>query len=281
MGRDNSGGSLADALARAELLHRLGRHADARAQIGGALGGYGNEAARAAYLVGYSFVAEGRPKDAERIARERLRLDPEEWLALDLLTVSLLDRGAPRHASRAATAYRQLCPRSSRAHDLLSRAQFAEGYPRDAVMSARAGLGLDAEDLQLRTAEARGLLGMRAYSHAADRVRGLLRDSPDNPDVHLLAGQVAHAAGRARAALRHYESFLAMRPDAGVIRDAVRQLRTPWGRLRAQVGGSLRRGSVLAWAILLVVAGLILWWPFRMIVEQLLRMQGEPTLRLF
>ncbi|PRX49391.1 tetratricopeptide repeat protein [Prauserella shujinwangii] len=173
----------ADSLWRAQALAELGRHDQARMEIGRLLA-ENPESPDALCVLAECELRLGDAAEARRVASSALALDPESDAALRLHAVSSLELGDRAAAVRSARAA-------------------VRATPEDAVTRYTLGQVL------VQNAEAPSVEVVAEARDAADRAVEL---APGEPAPYVLSGLAAGAAGDRRAERAAYEQALRLDP---------------------------------------------------------------------
>jgi len=146
--------------------------------------------------------------------------DPENGRAWCLLAAAHLGNGLYQEAAAAATRAITLAPSDDWPYRLASFAQMHLGNITAARTAATEACNLAPHNWQahlcLAQAELAGYVKFNAWEQGAgpaqQAIASALRLAPDEPDVHVVAGQVSFARGRSAAARNHQERALALNP---------------------------------------------------------------------
>jgi predicted Zn-dependent protease len=196
-----------------QALYRLtGRHADAA--------GAAAELARLARLprevvLATVKFADGDLYEAERIVREFLLTHGDHIEAMRLLArigleLDILDDAELLLESVLALAPDYHAARYDYAVTLLRRHKHVRATEQIARL-----LALDPGNRIYRTTEAAVAMGLGNYRRALELYQGLLREAPEDPELHLSVAHALKTLGRTPEAVAQYRAAAAARSDYG------------------------------------------------------------------
>jgi Flp pilus assembly protein TadD len=208
---------------------RMGRYDDAERALRGAIG-LNPKLARAWRDLGVVLAARGKDAEAREAYRRALAVDPEDETAL--VNLGNLDSRAGDHAAALAHYHEAELRDSSQA--LAYRGQVHElvvlGRESDAGAVWRRWLQVAPTDLEVREGAARHFVHVGRTDAALEIAREGVRLSPHSGEAWWLLGEMNAEALDVRGALTAY-------------REAVRQLRAPEDRARAEASIAMLRAG--------------------------------------
>jgi len=229
-----------DDLRLARELIGIGRHADARRVLAGALAAHPDSADALATLA-YLHHCTGDGAAMLDAAVRAVAAGPAHPWAHRLHAIALLGAGRTADAVAAAGRCVDLDPDGSAAHQVRAHALLRHGDLVEAYRSAVLAVQFDPDDADAYSTLSRVLLaaGERSAARAADRAA--LRLAPAAPGPHRAFAESATLAGRYRTAARAYRSLLRTHPtEVGLPRAfeaALDWLQALWAGLAALVAG--------------------------------------------
>ena len=160
-----------------------------------------------------SYLAVGRPQDAEVHLSEAIRLRPQYAEAHYNLGSAFQALGRLQEAVRELRVAAALRPNDERAHLRLANALNAIGSADQAARHYRRTLVIDPD-----SAEAHNNLGVALGSQgklaeAARHLQQALAITPDSAEVHNNLGVIRESQGQNEEAAAHFRQALALRPD--------------------------------------------------------------------
>ncbi|MEM7627024.1 MAG: tetratricopeptide repeat protein [Planctomycetota bacterium] len=252
---------------RADAARTLGRHREAARLATEALAQDPDDL-EARYTLGRALWQLDDLDEAETVARELLRRDPEDPWHHNLLGDVLLTQPGRQAPERALPHYREAHRRRSSspglAYDLADVLWRLDRHDEAARVLDRV-LNEKPEEADLLALRARVAEKLGHRRDAARFSRRALRLDPEAPETHDARGTVAYALGCYRVAERHYRETRRLDPatfpwlQAQLIRET-RYLQSPW-YVATLVPACLVFAAPWPWkALTIAAAGLVGWW---------------------
>ena len=165
--------------------------------------------------LGSAYMANGQSRDALACFERSLGLDPLNANAHNNFGTALctLDnyQGALPHFEAAA----KLSPDWAQAHFNLANALSRSGDGDNAIPSYRAGLALQPDNVTARRDLAAALIDDGALAEAAELIKGVQEQTPDDPQVHYMLGNLARFDGDFEDAVACHRRALELGGDIG------------------------------------------------------------------
>ncbi len=202
-------GSGAARVALGRLFLKRGAHAEAIEFLAAAAASGGNEErARALAALGQAYLEAGRRAEAEKAFDQAILYAPANPDLRVAIARAWLGSDAKEDQARALAVLAravELAPDLPQVHSALGRAQEKTGDLAAAEISYERALRLEPSYRYARRRLLRMALARRDFSRARAESERLLRDAPEVPEHHFLAGLAAEREGRRDEARRHYQ----------------------------------------------------------------------------
>ncbi|GAA4205455.1 hypothetical protein GCM10022252_66110 [Streptosporangium oxazolinicum] len=243
-----------DPLARARLLLRMGRPADAERELRGVLTEQPQHVGAHA-LLGWALAQQGRTGEALEESREAVRLAPDDWMPHYLSGQVHHRAGLIEEAARATAAAIALQPEYAPSWELLARVHMTR---RDWVQMAECadrGLSLEPQDADLAALRAIALTMLGRHEQARAAATQAVSNDPESVRAHWAHGRAALAAGDPRTAAESFREVLRLDPGFEAARDCLvfaLKERNPVHRTLSR----LRRRFVGGWRLVFLLPAL-------------------------
>jgi tetratricopeptide (TPR) repeat protein len=168
-----------------------------------------------AALIGTTWHAGRKFKDAETLWRDTIRQNPSCWLAYSNLGKNLNDRGEHAEAETIVRKAIRLKPDHALAHNTLGVALGRQGRLDEAIGAFRMAVLAGPKYVSARNNLARLLRETGQYEEAASHLRAALDVDPRSALTHFNVGLLALDLGDQPLAIRHLEE--AIRLDANLV----------------------------------------------------------------
>lgn len=172
-------------------------------------------------ILAMAIAQQHRYREALPVAREAVRLAPDEKWVLQALAEVLVRVGDGRRGEAAARAAIAADPGEPRFHGLLAAALLERSWrpvPRrrlaeDALRAADAGLAIDPGNHWCMLQRAQALVRLDRVAEARTAAEAALRLEPERPASHTVSGIVETALGRAELGRARLLEALRMDPN--------------------------------------------------------------------
>jgi tetratricopeptide (TPR) repeat protein len=207
---------------------------------------------------------------ALRESNESLRLNPRSLLVLSFRTEVLLACADIPGAVEAAQRFVAAFPSLTRAHSSLAFALVRARRPQDALRATDEALRLNPTDANAMNARAVALTQLGRPDDGEAVIRDALRRNPNAAHLQNTIGLIQLRRGEALLARESFKSALRADPNQRAASRNLARMRFGIVPVLARFNASTvrfrqRLGAMLAWAQLLVIAGLLavgLAWPW-------------------
>ncbi len=198
-------------LARAEILMRTRRYADAEAALHESLRNDPEEA-RAHLLLAQVHLQQQQKDGARREIGEAIRLDPEDPVAFLVLAAVERAEGRDEAAVEAAHEARRLAPGWAEPLNVLAQREAGRERWAEALGHAEEALRLDPENQTASGLRAFALTHLGRREEAADAAARGLQNDPHDPDAHTVRGYTLLHRGEAKEAQAAFLEALRLEP---------------------------------------------------------------------
>jgi tetratricopeptide (TPR) repeat protein len=207
-------------LARAEILLAQSRPADAEREARQALAANPHDASAHAFLA-LCCAQLGRHEDALMEARMAVGLAADEGAFHRVLGFVLHRAGRQLEAMKSAEEALRLNPLDAHVHVLKASIHLARRSWTEAAESAEAALALDPEHVEAANFRAMALIQLGRKQEAAATVEHALRHEPENALSHANQGWNCLHRNDPRAAKEHFREALRLDPELDYAREGM------------------------------------------------------------
>ncbi len=182
-------------------------------------------------------LQEGKPQDAESVAKKAIEIDSNSAPAHYALGLAQLARSQTEAATKSFNETLRINPKAWAAQLQLSRLSLAAGNTDEALRLAESARQAQPANLSARLSVARALLRGRELARAEAEILALRKEYPQSATVHALYGGVLAAKSDSAGAVREFDRALQIDPAntqalAGRLSVDLRQKRPQDGRAR-------------------------------------------------
>jgi tetratricopeptide (TPR) repeat protein len=160
-------------------------------------------------------LAEGRPLEAERLARSVIAEAPNSAAAKHVLAEAAVRRGRLAEAESLLASCLAAAPDLNLVRHAYAGVLAAAGKIRPALVELDRLLALDPGDHRARMAKLAALTTLGDHEAAALVTAQIVQDFPDQPQAWLMRGAGLRALGRVDEAVQAWRRALAIAPSGG------------------------------------------------------------------
>lgn len=199
-------------IAKAEMLYRVRRFADAEKELRGFLSQTPNHA-QAFSLLGLVLLAQGKRPEALREAQNGIRAAPTWDYPHYVMAIVQLHSNHLEDSRKAIQEALRINPRDPRYHAHLGEIYLVYRRWVDVLQSADEGLKIDPNNVQCMILRAIALFRLNRLSQAGTAVEEVLSLAPDNASAHALAGRLHFVNRKYHEAFTSFGEALRLNPD--------------------------------------------------------------------
>ncbi len=168
--------------------------------------------AKAQKLLGRTYMALAQYEDAEKAFKQVLRNHPDDPEVIALIGLTEISGGQMQSGIRELEKALTLAPDSNSLKQQLARAYIAKGQTDDAIKQLDEVMKHKDQRYQAQYMKVLAYMRNRDFEKSMAEAQGMLDESPGNPDILNLMGNIQSVAKNIPAARAYFEKALRLHP---------------------------------------------------------------------